>query len=117
MREWFHAHLDDLMATLFVAVVVAALVGFLRRSTGIAVFISCSCSATLVLIAFPWLSDFWDWKKLVPILGVTAGLCAVALFKIAMRFSDRLEARDTEIADRLINKGVNLIPGDGKEIR
>jgi hypothetical protein len=38
-------------------------------------------------------------------------LCAVALFKIAMSFADRLGKRDEEIANRLIDKGISLIPG------
>jgi hypothetical protein len=41
-------------------------------------------------------------------------LCAVALFKIAMSFADRLGKRDTEIADSLINKGLSLVPGKDK---
>ena len=114
MREWFEQHLDDLMATLFVAVIVAALVGFIRRSTGAAVFISCFASATLVLIIYPWVSDLgFDWKRMVPILGAGSGLCAVGLFKIAMAFSDRLGERDKEIADELIDKAKSYIPGKG----
>ncbi len=116
MREWLSSHLDDFLATMFVAVVVAALVGFIKRSTGMAVFMSCSASATLVLIAFPWVSDFgWDWKRVVPLLGVVSGLGAVGLFKVAMAFADRLGTRDQEIADRLINKGISLIPGEEKK--
>ena len=116
MREWLSAHFDDFMATIFVAVVVAALVGFIKRSTGVAVFISCSCSATLVLIAFPWVSDFgWDWKRVVPLLGVVSGLGAVGLFKVAMALADRLGTRDQEIADRLIEKGMSFIPGSEKK--
>jgi hypothetical protein len=115
MREWLSTHLDDFMATMFVAVIVAALVGFIRRSTGAAVFVSCSSSATLVLIAYPWISDLgFDWKRVVPGLGVVSGLCAVALFKIAMSFADRLGKRDEEIANRLIDKGISLIPGKEK---
>jgi hypothetical protein len=115
MRDWLQLHLDDFMATMFVAVIVAALVGFIRRSTGAAVFVSCSSSATLVLIAYPWISDLgFDWKRVVPGLGVVSGLCAVALFKIAMSFADRLGKRDTEIADSQINKGLSLVPGKDK---
>lgn len=115
LREWLSAHIDDLGATIFIAVLVAALVGFIKRSTGAAVFISCTASAMLVLIVFPWVSGEWDWQHVVPVLGPAAGLCGLALFKIAMKFSDRLEARDTEIADTLINKGVSLIPGKGEK--
>lgn len=113
IRQWLEVHLDDLAATVFIAVVVAALVGFIKRSTGAAVFVSCACSAMLVLIAFPWLSDIWDWKKLVPVLGAAAGVCSVGLFKIAMKVGDRLGERDTELADKIINKGASFIPGDG----
>ena len=118
LRDWLAQHIDDLLATVFIAVIVAALVGFIKRSTGMAVFISCSASATLVMLLYPWISDLgYDWKRVVPGLGVVAGLCAVALFKIAMSFADRLDARNTEIADKLINKAVNIVPGEGKEIR
>ena len=113
LRDWLAAHLDDFLATMFIAVNVSALVGFIKRSTGTAVFMSCACSASLVLILYPWVSDLgYDWKKVVPTLGTLAGLCAVGLFKIAMALADRLGSRNNEIADRLINKGINLLPGD-----
>jgi len=116
IREWFSAHLDDLGATILIAVLVAALVGFIKRSTGAAVFISCSAATMLVLIVYPWVSNLgYRWDQVVPGLGVAAGFCAVSLFKIAMKFSDRLEARDGEIADGLIDKAKSFIPGKGHD--
>ena len=116
MREWLQQHIDDLLATMFLAIIVAALVGFIRRSTGMAVFISCACSATLVLVVFPWVSDFgYDWKRTVPVLGVGSGICAVAMFKIAMAFSDKLESKDKEIAGKLMDKAEGFIPGMKEE--
>lgn len=114
LREWLVAHWDDLMATIFMAVVVAALTGFFKRSTGMAVFVACTCSTLMVLIVYPFLSGWgYDWRMTVPVLGPAAGLFAVGLFKIAVKISDRLGDRDTELADKLINKGVSLIPGSG----
>ena len=114
LREWFLSHLDNLGATILISIMVAALVGFIKRSTGAAVFISCAASSMLVLIVFPWVGDMWTWDRVVPGLGFVAGLCGLALFKIAMKFSDRLEARDVEIADDLINKAKSFIPGKDK---
>ena len=114
LRDWLAQHWDDLCATVFMAVVVAALVGFFKRSTGMAVFISCTAATMLVLMVFPWATELgYGWDRTVPILGPASGLCAVALFKIAIKFAERLEARDTELADKIINKGVSLIPGEG----
>lgn len=116
MREWLALHWDDLMATIFMAVVVAALTGFFRRSTGMAVFIACTSASILVLILFPFLQGWgYDWRVTVPVLGPAAGLFAVGLFKIAVKISDRLGDRDTELADKLIDKGVSLIPGSGSK--
>ncbi len=116
LREWLSAQMDNLGATIFIAILVAALIGFIKRSTGAAVFIACSCSATLVLILFPWVSDWgYSWQKVVPVLGVGSGFLALGLFSIAMKMADRLQARDVEIADKLINKGVNLIPGSDRK--
>lgn len=114
LRDWLSNHADDLGATIFLSVIVAALVGFIKRSTGAAVFISCLASAMVVLIVFPWVSETWDWQHIVPVLGPLAGVCGLALFKVAMKFSDRLEERDAEIADDLINKGKSFIPGKGE---
>jgi hypothetical protein len=115
LREWLLLHWDDLIATEFMAVVVAALVGFFKRSTGMAVFVSCTAATVLVLMLFPLLSSWgYDWRTLVTVLGPGAGLFAVVLFRIAIKIADRLEARDAEVADKLINKGVSLIPGSDK---
>ena len=114
LRDWIISQLDNLMATVFIAVVIAALVGFYKRSTGMAIFTSCASSTVLALLSY-LVGNSWgyDWRLLIPVLGVGAGMCSVALFKVAIKFSDRLEARDQEIADKLINKGLNAIPGDG----
>lgn len=115
MRDWLIAHWEDLAATVFMAVMVAALTGFFRRSTGMAVFIACTSATMLVLILYPFLQGWgYDWRTTVLLLGPAAGLFAVGLFKIAVKLSDRLGDRDTELADRLINKGVSLIPGADK---
>ena len=112
LREWLSAHLDDLGATILIAVLVAALVGFIKRSTGAAVFISCSAATMLVLIFYPWVSNLgYRWDQVVPALGVAAGFCAVSLFKIAMKFSDKLGEKDGELAEELLNRAKSLIPG------
>lgn len=118
IREWLALQMDNLLATVFIAVIVAALVGFYKRSTGMAVFVACATASMVVLLAYPLLSAWgWEWQKLVPGLGLIAGLCSVALFKIAIKFSERLEARDQEIADNLVTKAVNAVPGIGKDVR
>lgn len=114
LREWLAANGDDVTATIFVSVVVAALVGFRKRSTGVAIFLSGASAATLSLIAYPVLTSWgYDWRAGVSILGPLAGACSWAIFGILMKISDRLEARNTELADKLINKGASFIPGDG----
>lgn len=119
LRDWLALHMDNLMAAEFFAVVIAALVGFFRRSTGMAVFMACMVAAVLVLLMY-LVGSAWgyEWRILVPTIGVGAGFCGVALFKIAMKFSDRIEERSTETANKLADKAVgrveSLIPGGDK---
>lgn len=119
LREWLSMQMDNLMATVFIAVVVAALVGFYRRSTGMAVFVACWASSVLAVLGY-LVGNAWgyDWRVLVPALGVGSGFCGVAFFKIAMKFSERLEAQDAEIGKRLADKAVGrlegLMPGGDK---
>lgn len=114
LREWLAQNGDDIAATIFVSVVVAALVGFRKRSTGMAIFLSGASAATLSLMAYPLLTRWgYDWSVGVSVLAPLSGACSWAIFGILMKISDRLEARNTEIADKLINKGASLIPGNG----
>lgn len=115
LREWLSSHWDDLVATIFMAVMVSALVGFFKRSTGMAIVISCAAATTLALISFIVLTNMgYDWKVTVPILGPGSGLLAMGFLRIAIKLADRLGERDQEIADKLINKGLNSIPGSDK---
>ncbi len=111
IREWLSANGDDIAATVFMSVIVAALVGFRKRSTGMAIFLSGASAATLSLIAYPALTSYgYDWRTGVSILGPLAGACSWAIFGILMKISDRLEARNTELADAAIDKAKGLIP-------
>lgn len=117
LRDWLHIHMDSLMATVFFAVVIAALVGFFKRSTGMAIFVSCTSATILALLGYLLGSSLgYEWRILVPTLGVGAGFTAVALFKIAMKFSDRLEERSTDTANKFADKAIdrvgNFIGGD-----
>lgn len=117
LREWLAIHMDNLMATVFFAVVISALVGFFKRSTGMAIFVSCTSATVLALLGY-LIGSAWgyDWRILIPTLGVGAGFCAVGLFKIAMKASDRLEERSAEagrkLADKALGKIVNIGGGD-----
>lgn len=113
LREWLAVHMDNLMATVFFAVVISALVGFFKRSTGMAIFVSCTSATVLALLGY-LIGSAWgyDWKILIPTLGVGAGFCAVGLFKIAIKFAERVEKQDAAIgkklADRAIGKVVDI---------
>lgn len=115
LREWLSANSDDLMATVFFSVCIAALVGFRRRSKGAAIFLGGIMSAMVALVVYPVVTSFgYDWRVGVSVVAPLSGACSWALFGILMKISDRLEARDVEIADSLINKGKSLLPGADK---
>lgn len=115
IRDWLAENGDNLAATIFVSVVVAALVGFRKRSTGMAIFLSGASAATMSLIAYPILTRWgYDWSVGVSILAPLSGACSWAVFGILMKVADRLEARNAELADKLIDKGASFISGGEK---
>ena len=116
LREWLVLHMDNLMATVFFSVIIAALVGFFKRSTGMAIFVACTSATIMALLGY-LVGSAWgyDWRILIPSLGVGAGFTSVALFKVAIKIADRVDERNTEIgnklADKAIGKVTGLIPG------
>ena len=112
LREWLESHTDDLAATVFAAVVVASLVGFRRRSTGAASFVSACYGAMMAIIIYPVVSAYgYGWQFGLGIVGPLCGALAWAIIGVLTRLSDRVDERSTEIADKIIDKGEQFIPG------
>ena len=113
LRDWFMAQSDNIVATVFVAVLVALGVGFTKKSTGAAIFLAAFAGATVVVISTPYLStfDFYNWKFAFSVQAPLCGACGWVVFRLLAAFAYRLDARRSHLADRIIDKGESLIPG------
>ncbi len=113
IRDWFHDQSDNIIATVFIAVLVALGVGFTKRSTGAAIFLAAFCGAVVSVIATPYLStyEWYSWKFAFSVQAPLCGACGWVAFRLLAAFADRLDARRSHLADRIIDKGESLIPG------
>lgn len=112
LRDWLSHNSDDLFATVFVAILVALGVGFRKRSTGLAIFLSGFSAAALVVVAYPIFTSYgYDWRIGVSVLAPVCGACSWAIFGVLVALSDRIDARRSQIADKLVDKAEGFFPG------
>lgn len=112
LREYFEINADKLAAAVIGTVIVTSAIGFRKRSTGMAMFVSNMGSAGAALMLLPVLQHYgYDWEVAVPIDVLAAGAFTHAAFSVLMRIADRIEARGNELADKVIDK---YLPG-GKD--
>lgn len=105
LQDYFKSNGDKIGATVAVAIIVASIVGFRRRSTPMALFVSNVSSALLAGLLFPVAQTYgYSWEVAIPVIGLGSGTCAFAAFSVLMRVADRLEARGDQLADRVIDK-------------
>jgi len=116
MRDWFAEQSDNIVAAVFIAVMVALGVGITKKSTGAAIFLSAFCGAVVVVVTTPYLStyDFYSWKFAFSVQAPLCGACGWVAFRVLAAFADRLDARRTQLADKVLDKGESLIPGKGE---
>jgi hypothetical protein len=113
LRAFLELHADKIALAVFLAVSIGGVVGFRRRTTPLANFVSCVGSALLgaagVIIA---VHHGYDALAHIAIIGIAAGTLGYAAIGLLMKLADLLEARSDSLAKRVLDK---YLPPDGKE--
>ncbi len=111
IRVWFIEQSDNIVAGVFIAVLVALGVGFTKKSTGAAIFLSAFCGATVVVVSTPYLStfDFYSWKFAFSVQAPLCGACGWVAFRLLAAVADRLDARRSHYADKIVDKGESAL--------
>jgi hypothetical protein len=113
IREYLKAHSDEMMWAVLAAIFVAAIIGFRRKSTGMANFVACVSAALLAAMAYPLADKMgYSWEYIIPGVAVVCGGLSYTFFSMLIRVSDRIETRGDELADRVIDR---VLPADGKD--
>lgn len=110
LRQWLIDNSDDLLATLFMTLMISIGVGLRRRSTGAGIFFAGFTSSIMVVVAYPELTAYgYDWRAGVSVLAPIAGACSWAVFGILVSVANHIEKRSNRIAGKIVDKGEAMI--------
>ena len=104
---------DWLAATVIISLLVSSVVGWHRRSKGMALLMSHVASGILAVVLFLLgVSYKHDVLLIAAVAGPLSGAFSYAAFRLLISISDRAEARSSELADRVLDR---FVPGGDKE--
>lgn len=112
LRQWLERYGDWLGFSQLIALMVGSVIGFMQRSRGLAILFSHVAASVTGIVTFTG-GISWGYGVVFVAVssGVVGGGLGMALFRILLSVSDRLDKRRDEIADKLIDK-VSLTSGD-----
>jgi hypothetical protein len=105
LRGWLIHYGDWLVATILMALGTSSVVGWRKRSNGIALLMSHISSGILAIFLFVIGRTLkYDPLTIVVVAGPIGGSCSYAAFSLLLKLNDRLEVRGNQIADGIIDR-------------